>query len=169
MRDIYLPLWLVYLLAVFPIWILTMGTFEPTQMVWALLAGVATLPLVRRILDLRDRVGLFRIVRRTAGLFVAFFGLYIPDAIRSTLDMSWRLVRPTVPMRPGIVAVDVPLGDPVEVLFLLNHITLTPGQFVVDYDLEEGRLYVHAIDASDPARIRREIQELQRRGRRLIG
>ncbi|HLV60982.1 MAG TPA: Na+/H+ antiporter subunit E, partial [Fredinandcohnia sp.] len=103
------------------------------------------------------------------GLVVAYFWLFVPDAVRSTLDMSWRLLRPSIPLRPGIVAVDVPLGDPVEILFLINHITLTPGQFVVDYDLQRGRLYVHAVDASDPVRIRRGIQDLHRRGRRLIG
>src|SRR5690606_26041516 len=108
MKDIRTPLWLAYLLAVLPVWILTMGTYSKVQMLWALAAGIATLPLVRRILDLRDRVGLFRIIRRSGGILLAFFVLYIPDAIRSTLDMAWRLILPTVPMRPGIIAVEVP-------------------------------------------------------------
>ncbi len=169
MRDLRLPVWSVYLLSVFPIWTLTVGTFSPSQMGWALVAGIATLPLVRRIIDLHASIGVLRMLRRAGGLVVAYFWLFVPDAVRSTLDMSWRLLRPSIPLRPGIVAVDVPLGDPVEILFLINHITLTPGQFVVDYDLQRGRLYVHAVDASDPVRIRRGIQDLHRRGRRLIG
>lgn len=169
MRDIRIPLWLAYLVSVLPIWGLTMGSFSLPQLVWALATGIATLPLVRRILDLRDRVGILYFLRRAGGFFLAFFGLFVPDAIRSTLDMAWRLLQPTVPMRPGIVAVSIPFEDPVEVLLLINHITLTPGQFVVDYDLERGRLYVHAIDASDPERIRHQLRELHRRGRRLMG
>lgn len=169
MREIRIPLWLAYLLAVLPIWILTIGNYSVTQLVAALVTGIATLPLVRRILDLRDRVGMFRTLRRAGGILVAFFGLFVPDAIRSTLDMAWRLLQPTVPMQPGIVAVDVPFKDNVELMFLINHITLTPGQFVVDYDLDRGRLYVHSIDSGDPERIRREIRRLHLRGRRLMG
>lgn len=167
MRDIFLPLWLVYLLSVFPVWMLLAGSFESSQMIWALATGLLTLPLINRILELRRRVGILRILRRMSGVIIAFFLLFVPDAVRSAMDMAWRLIRPTVPMRPGIVAVSLPLQDRFELLLFLNHVTLTPGQFVVDYDLEEGRLYVHAIDASHPEKIRAELQALHRKGRRL--
>lgn len=169
MRDLRLPTWLVYLLAVFPLWFLLMGRASPDQVLWAAIAGPISLLLVRRILVSRSRTGLLRLARQAIGIALAFVFLFVPDAVRSTLDMAHRILRPVIPMQPGVVAIPIPFEGTLDLLVLLLHVTLTPGQFVVDYDLQRGRLYVHAVDASDPVRIRRGIQDLHRRGRRLIG
>lgn len=169
MRNVRLPVWLVYLLSVFPLWILLIGKASADQMLWAFLAGLATLPLVRRILVTKSRIGLLTLARRIVGLVLAFFFLFVPDAIRSTLDMADRIIRPVIPLRPGVIAIPIPFQGTLDLLVLLLHVTLTPGQFVVDYDVVEGILYVHAIDASDPDRIRVEVQELHRKTRRLTG
>jgi|GEM_PF-945093 len=169
MRDLRLPTWLVYLLLVFPLWILLMGRATADQMLWALVAGPVSLLLVRRILVSRSRTGLIRLARQVLGIVLAFFVLFVPDAVRSTLDMADRIIRPVIPMRPGVVAISIPFQGTLDLLILLLHVTLTPGQFVVDYDLGEGILYVHAIDASDPDRIRTGVQEIHRKTRRLTG
>lgn len=169
MRDVGLPPWLVYLLSVFPLWILLQGRASADQMFWALIAGLVTLPIVLRILASERRIGLLALARRIGGIVLAFFFLFIPDAIRSTLDMADRIIRPVIPLRPGVIAIPIPFEGPLDLLILLLHVTLTPGQFVVDYDVVEGILYVHAIDASDPERIRTNVQEIHRKTRRLTG
>src|SRR5690606_511646 len=169
MRDLRLPTWLVYLLAVFPLWFLLMGRASPDQVLWAAIAGPISLLLVRRILVSRSRTGLLRLARQAIGIALAFVFLFVPDAVRSTLDMAHRILRPVIPMQPGVVAIPIPFEGTLDLLVLLLHVTLTPGQFVVDYDLQKGILYVHAIDASDPDRIRSGVQEIHRKTRRLTG
>ena len=71
-------------------------------------------------------------------------------------------------MKPGIVAIPLRFRGSFDELVVSNHIMLTPGSLLVDIDTERGLVFVHHIDASDPARIRREMQELHLRAVRRL-
>lgn len=161
-----IPAWIVYLAAAVPIWCIAAGSFDVVQIAWSLLLGAATIPLVWRLLDLPRGLELGGFVREVASFLHGFFVLFVPDAIRSSLDMASRVIRPKIPMHPGIVAVPVRFDNATDALLLCNHVTLTPGQLVVSYDDERGVLYVHTIDARDPEAVRAGIQRLHRRARR---
>lgn len=162
------PAWLLYFGGVLVIWIAISGRWSPQQLAWALLAAALTLPFTWEILDLRRKVALFRLFRRVLGFWLAFFGLFLPDAFRSSIDMARRIVQPVMPLYPGIVSIPFDPGGPLDTLLYTNHLTLTPGQFVLDFDPKGHKLYLHAIDARDRDKIRREAQKLHRQARRWM-
>ena len=60
-------------------------------------------------------------------------------------------------VHPGIVAVPLMLRRDGQVTLLANLITLTPGTLSVEISADRRTLLVHALDASDPAALRRDI------------
>lgn len=152
--------WLVYLPAAVFLWIAVSGRASPVQLGWGLVVGLLTMPLSWGIFSLEKRIVPAEFLHGTWGWISWFLFLFIPEAVLSSLDMARRVVQPVVPMRPGIVGVPIRFRGTADALMLTNHVTLTPGTIVVDVDEQAGMFYVHTIDASDPERLRREVQLL---------
>ena len=80
----------------------------------------------------------------------AFFytGVYLLvffwDLIKSNLDVALRVLKPSLPINPGIVKTKTVLKSKMARMILTNSITLTPGTLTVD--IEDDILYIHWID-----------------------
>ena len=80
-------------------------------------------------------------------LYSILYLFYLLGAIvRSNLDVALRVVRPRIPIDPGIVAVTTRLRSPMGRTVLANSITLTPGTLSVE--IRGDRLYIHWIDVA---------------------
>ncbi|MBU8920511.1 MAG: Na+/H+ antiporter subunit E [Bacteroidales bacterium] len=79
---------------------------------------------------------------------IAYAAAYIPymvvEIVKANLDVASRVIKPTIPLNPGIVAVDTKLSTPIGRTVLANSITLTPGTLSVE--IKGNRLYIHWID-----------------------
>jgi multicomponent Na+:H+ antiporter subunit E len=79
-----------------------------------------------------------------------FFVFYLPrflwECFKANIDVAYRVIRPSLPINPGIVKVKTNLKTDTAITFLANSITLTPGTLSVDVDKQSGFLYVHWID-----------------------
>ncbi len=79
-----------------------------------------------------------------------FIFLYIPifmwECFKANIDVAYRVLHPSLPIKPGIVKVKTTLKSDTGLTFLANSITLTPGTLSVDIDVERGILYVHWIN-----------------------
>ena len=62
----------------------------------------------------------------------------------ANIDVAYRVLHPSLPIKPGIVKVKTCLKNPLARMILANSITLTPGTLVVDMD-SDGFIYVHWI------------------------
>jgi multicomponent Na+:H+ antiporter subunit E len=60
---------------------------------------------------------------------------------------------------PGVVAVPLRLTSPFGITLLANMVSLTPGTTALHVSDDRRTLYVHALDAADPAALRRSIAE----------
>lgn len=84
------------------------------------------------------------------------------DILRGT----WQVIVVTLGIRPlskpGIVKLPVATHSPYGVGPVGYFITLSPGSFMIDVDWEEGAMYVHVLDASDPEAIRRDAEKYYR-------
>lgn len=69
------------------------------------------------------------------------------EIIKANLDVAFRVIKPVIPINPGIVAVKTKLKTPIGRMILANSITLTPGTLSVD--IEEDTLYIHWIDVTN--------------------
>lgn len=69
------------------------------------------------------------------------------EIVKSNLDVAMRVIKPVIPINPGIVTVKTKLKSPMGRLILTNSITLTPGTLTVD--MIDDTLYIHWIDVTD--------------------
>ncbi|MCU0652529.1 MAG: Na+/H+ antiporter subunit E [Candidatus Omnitrophica bacterium] len=79
-----------------------------------------------------------------------WFFYYIPvflwECLKANIDGAYRVIHPSLPMRPGIVKVKTNLKSETALTFLANTLTLNPGTMTVDIDQAGGFLYVHWVD-----------------------
>ncbi len=73
--------------------------------------------------------------------------LMFRDIFLSSIDVARRVLSPTMPLRPGIVAVPTQDADEREMIAALSahNITITPGELVVDFE-GNHTMYVHCLD-----------------------
>lgn len=75
------------------------------------------------------------------------------ELIRSGLQVARIVLSPALPIRPGIIA--IPSGTDSELATALSAhaISVTPGELVVEID-DQGVMYTHCLDASQPEEVR---------------
>lgn len=78
--------------------------------------------------------------------FCYYIPLFLWECLKANIDVALRVIRPSLPINPGIVKIKTALKSDTGLTFLANSITLTPGTLSVDIDREEGVLYIHWID-----------------------
>ena len=78
--------------------------------------------------------------------FIVFMLVFIWECLKANIDVALRILKPRMPINPGIVKIKTNLKTETGLTFLANFITLTPGTFSVDIDKENGYLYIHWID-----------------------
>ena len=116
----------------------------------ALLAAVVMPPFVtghfKRLLDPRRYA--------SAAAYLVVFAWYVA---RGNIDVAYRVLHPTMPIRPGIVKAKTTLRSTAARALLANSITLTPGTLTVD--IVEDVFYIHCINvhAGDEDVFAREI------------
>lgn len=69
------------------------------------------------------------------------------DIIKAGIDVAKRVLRPTLLISPGIVEVETPLKDDIQIALNANSITLTPGTITIDVRKTPNgsRFLVHCI------------------------
>lgn len=75
--------------------------------------------------------------------FLCYVVVFLWECLRANVDVAFRVLHPTLPIRPGTVRVKTGLKTDLALTFLANSITLTPGTTTVDVDKENGFIYVH--------------------------
>ncbi len=75
-----------------------------------------------------------------------FLFRFIVELIKSNLDVSRRVLTPSLPINPGVVEVKTKLQSKIARLILANAITLTPGTFTLD--IIDDSLFIHSIDVT---------------------
>ncbi len=127
------------------LWLALTSTFDPQELVTGAVVAVLGASLAaaagRGDTPLVDRCLLY-----PKPLF--YLALYVPyllvAIVRSNIDVALRVLRPTIPINPGVVRVRTKLRSRMGRMILANSITLTPGTLSVD--IEGDLVCVHWID-----------------------
>jgi multicomponent Na+:H+ antiporter subunit E len=77
----------------------------------------------------------------------------IKEIIKASIVLARIVTRPKIDIKPGIIAVPLRCRTDLGITGIANTITLTPGTITVDVSDDHSVLYVHCIDASDPAAV----------------
>ncbi len=145
--------WMKSILYRLSIWILLM-------VIWLLLVSPlntqeiisgAMIALLAALIPLPDR-DVFRellLTPKKAVYALLFTLVFLWEVVKSNLDVALRVIKPVIPINPGIVKVRTSLSSRMGRLALANAITLTPGTITVD--IEGEYLYIHwiSVEAGD--------------------
>ena len=139
------------------VWSLMIGSFSPGNFAVGLVLGYVAL----RVASLRGKRDPYF---QKVGVTISFFFYFMWELIKANFRMALYTVSPLGKLRPGIVA--IPLGSgltDLEVTFLANVVTLTPGTLSLDVSEDRSVLFVHFMHVETPEEAVREVQEFERR------
>ncbi|CAG0929639.1 Na(+)/H(+) antiporter subunit E [Thermoflexales bacterium] len=75
------------------------------------------------------------------------------ELIRSGLQVARIVLSPSLPIRPGIIAIPSGTNSELATALSAHAISVTPGELVVEID-DQGVMYTHCLDASQPEEAR---------------
>ena len=135
-------------------WAALTGTFTLAGLAIGFVVGFLALSVISPLFEDRGG-GYFLRVWRWIKLILLFHW----ELIVSSISVAWDVLTPRHRARPGIVAVPMVAQGEAEVLLVTNLVSLTPGTLSLDVTEDCRTLYVHAMFADDPERIRRGIAD----------
>jgi multicomponent Na+:H+ antiporter subunit E len=144
----------------FALWMVLVWPVSPVDgrlLVGDIAAGVFAAAFVALVMKEIIRVNFIRFVNPRSWfwcwVYLFVFSWY---AIKGGLDVTYRVLHPRMPIRPGIVRVRSTLKTATGRTALANSITLTPGTLTMDVT-DDGVFYVHwlfvnTVDEEEAAR-----------------
>lgn len=142
------PIWLVYLL-------LTNNWEVANIVVGGIVAGAIVWMIRPQLRPLSWR--------RVPGALLAmlhYVVILIVDIIKNGIVVARIVVSPSLPIQPGIVAVPSLSKSEFATALSAHAITLTPGELVVEIG-DDGTMYTHCLDATQPEEIKIAAQRLR--------
>ena len=90
-------------------------------------------------------------VAAAAGAGARFAARLAADIVRCGVQVAGLVLRPSMPVRPGILAVRSGCRTRAGLALCAHAITVTPGELVVEIG-RDGTFYIHCLDVEDSAR-----------------
>lgn len=88
---------------------------------------------------------------RRWGVLLRFSPLVLWDILVANVIVAKLILGPNRKLRPAFLVIPLEISDPYAVVALANIITLTPGTVSAKLSDDRRTLFVHALDAEDPA------------------
>jgi len=131
--------WLFFFLTF--LWLLLTSTFNSQEF----LVGIFVCFIIAVITHkFYIRIGFPTINFKKFYFFVIYILVLFYEIIKANLDVALRIVRPSLPINPGVVIIKTKLKSDIAKTILANSITLTPGTFTLD--IQGDKLLIHWID-----------------------
>jgi multicomponent Na+:H+ antiporter subunit E len=123
------------------LWLLLVGTVRADEVVAALAVGAIVTVVAGPRLAILSGV---RLTPAAPVHVIRYLFYFFGALVRANLDVARRVLTPSLPIRPAVVAVHTNLTSSLGKLLLANSITLTPGTLSVD--VQGDHILVHWID-----------------------
>ncbi len=124
------------------VWVFLTGSLATTNFIFGFVLSFLVLWIVSR--NQRSRK-YFRIAPRMIG-FVFYFTY---ELIKANIQVAADVITPKFYMTPGIIEYPLDAETNLEITFLANVITLTPGTLSLDISEDKKVLYIHAMYIND--------------------
>lgn len=144
-----IPVWLLYLM-------LTTNWAFNNMVVGVILAVIVTL-----LLRPEKRPIAWASLPQALFATLIYLGRLFWDLLISGIQVARIVLTPSLPIKPGIIAIPSQCESDLGVALSAHAITLTPGEMVVEID-EEGVMYTHVLDVSDADERVAEAQQVRR-------
>lgn len=134
-------------------WVALTGDLSLANLAFGVLLGGLAVGVARPL-------GPYPVFGRVRPLKVARLFAYLAwQIVVANLKVVAAVLGPRRLLRPALVAVPLDVTTDGQIAALANMITLTPGTLSLDVSPDRQTLYVHAMFASSPEALRREIKE----------
>lgn len=132
---------IIQFLVLFALWLLLTWSVQTADVVAGIVVSLLTVALMGNIF-------IEKAVRLLNPKRVFWAIIYVPYLLWfiliANMDVAYRVLNPTMPIRPGIIKFKTGLKTDMGKTFLANSITLTPGTLTIDIIGDE--FYVHWIN-----------------------
>lgn len=128
----------------FGIWLSLTLTFDLQEIILGVVVSVLTAVAVKGALT----GNLIRLLN--PGKFMAAAGyvmFFVAQMVKANIDIFFRIFRPVIPIRPGIVKANLTLKSERARAIVANSITLTPGTITIDVIGDE--IFIHWVFLPD--------------------
>lgn len=152
---------LVLFIVALTFWLMLVWPVSPIDgrlMMGDIAAGVLVAAFVALVMHEIIRVGFIRLINPRSWFWLFIFAfVFFYYVIKGGLDVSYRVLHPRMPIRPGIVKIKSTLKTDTGRSALANCITLTPGTLTIDVS-DDGDFYIHwinvlSLDEEEAARL----------------
>lgn len=134
------------------VWAAITGNFDPGNLVFGFALGFLVLFFARRAIGSANYA--YRVLQ--AVRLVAFF---LWELVLANVRVAYDVLRPTLRLRPGVIAIPLDAYTDAEIVLLANLITVTPGSLSLDVSADRQTLYLHVMHFDDPEEVRRSVKE----------
>lgn len=131
--------WLFFFLVI--LWLLLTSTFHFQEFWVGFLVSFIIAVINHRFYI---RLGFPPVTPKRFCFFILYIFVLFYEIIKANLDVALRVVRPSLPINPGVVIIKTGLKSDIAKTILANSITLTPGTFTLD--IQGNKLLIHWID-----------------------
>lgn len=76
----------------------------------------------------------------------------------ANFKLAYDILRKDINMQPAIIEVELAITKDIEILTLVNLITMTPGSLSLELSPDKKKLYVHALYVRDIEEHRKQIK-----------
>ncbi len=132
---------IIQFLVLFALWLLLTWSVQTADVVAGIVVSLLTVALMGNIF-------IEKAIRLLNPKRVFWAIVYVPYLLWfiliANMDVAYRVLNPTMPIRPGIIKFKTGLKTDMGKTFLANSITLTPGTLTIDIIGDE--FYVHWIN-----------------------
>ena len=136
------------------------------MLMWVILTGESTFTnftfgfllsfiILRIITGNRDEKKYFRLVPR----IIAFFLFFIYELILANIQAAYFIIVSHKNLKPGIIGVPLDAKSDVEITFLTNLVSLTPGTLSIDVSNDRKVLYVYSMNIKDRDKFVKNIKD----------
>ncbi len=132
---------IIFLIMLALTWLLLTGTLNKDEL---LVGGIGLALIAILFYKYSDLYGALKITPKIILYYPLYLIVFLFELLKANIDVALRVISPSLPINPGIVAVKTSLKDPLSKLILANSITLTPGTLTVD--VKGDTLFIHWID-----------------------
>lgn len=134
------------------VWVALTGNFDFTSFLFGFLLSFGIMWLISRG---NGDTRYFTLVLK----IISFIGFFFKELIKANIEVAYDVITPRFHMTPGIVRVPLEAKTSMEITFLANLITLTPGTLSLDVSDDQKVLYVHSMYITDKEEFIRGIKD----------
>lgn len=144
------------------IWTVLTGHFSGYNFLVGFLIGYAALSILQR------HIGVLNGYSRRLPNVIRFMFFFFVELVKANIKVAFDVLTPVWYMKPGVIALPLEAKTDLEITFVANLISLTPGTLSLDVSDDRRVLFIHAMFLEDEEGLRSDLKEMERRALEVL-